>query len=213
MNRRARKAVIALVVAALVVGSALAFAHGVRPAHAASATRVFDRTVVCRTTVGYVRVAAGPGANQPYDGGVLDANGDPSSGALRSPGQPGSGGRPLAGVIAKDDGLELYRGAYVDMKNCTRTTNKVPLTGRGLLAPVAFDVSSVCPTGGRVLVRLRYTYVPGVHNRDFQVGGRLVAAFLAIRSYGTLKPVVFAKLSAGGLKLQFSSARSCTTAT
>jgi hypothetical protein len=202
-----RGLVVAVVVAALVAGSALTHARG------ASATRVFDRTVVCRTTVGYVRVAAGPGTSQPYDGGVLDANGDPSSGALRSPGQPGSGGLPLAGVIAKDDGLELYRGAYVDLKNCSRTTNNVPLTGKGLLPPVGFNVSAVCPTGGRVLVRLRYTYVPGVHNRDFQVGGRMVAGLLAVRSYGTLKPVVFGKLTAGGLKLQFSSARSCTTTT
>jgi hypothetical protein len=169
--------------------------------------------VVCKTTVGYVRVSAGPGTNEPYDGGVLDANGDPRSGALRSPGQPGSGGLPLAGVIAKDDGLERYRGAYVNMNNCTRTTNKVPLTGKGLLAPVAFDVAAVCPTGGRVLVRLRYAYVPAVHNRDFQAGGRMVVAFLAVRTYKGLKPLVFAKLTAGGLKLRFSSAPACTTST
>jgi hypothetical protein len=120
---------------------------------------------------------------------------------------------PLAGVIAKNDGLELYRGAYVDMKNCTRTITKVPLTGRGLLAPVAFDVAAVCPTSGRVLVRLRYTYVPGVHNRNFQVGGRMVSALLAVRSYRTLKQIVFARLTAGGLKLQLSYAGSCTTST
>lgn len=212
-RERGGVSVIVFVVAAFVAGTGLTFDRGTASAQFAAGTRVFDRTVVCRTTVGYVRVSAGPGTNEPYDGGVLDVNGDPRSGALRSPGQTGSGGLPLAGVIAKDDGLELYRGAYVDMTNCARTTNKVPLTRRGLLAPTAFDVAAMCPTGGRVLVRLRYTYVPGIHNRDFQVGGRMVVAFLAVRSYMTLKPVVFAKLSAGGLKLQFSSASSCTTST
>jgi hypothetical protein len=197
-----------IMVALLVAGGALASARDT-----ADAIRVFDRTVVCRTTVGYVRVAAGPGTGEPYDGGVLDVNGDPRSGALHSPGQPGNGGLPLAGVIAKDDGLELRRGAYVDMKNCARTTNKVPLNGKGLLAPVAFNVAAVCPTGGRVLVRLRYTYVPGVHNRDYQVGGRMVVALLAVRSYRTFAPIAFAKLSAGGLQLRFASARSCTTST
>jgi hypothetical protein len=190
----------------LVAGNGLA----VQPA---APIRVFDRTVVCRTTVGYVRVSAGPGTNEPYDGGVLDINGDPRSGALRSPGQPGSGGLPLAGVLAKDDGLELYRGAYVNMNNCRRTTNTVPLTGRDLLAPVAFDVAATCPTGGRVLVRLRYAYVPGVHNRDFQVGGRTVSALIAVRSYRTLRPIVFGRLTAGGLETRLAYAGACTTTT
>lgn len=181
-------------------------------AHAPGPAQVFDRTVVC-TTTGYVRVAGGPGTPAPYDGGALDANGDPRSGALRSPGQPGSGGLPLAGVIAKNDGLELYRGAYVNTKNCMPTRNRVPLTSKGLLAPVAFDVTAVCPTGGRVLVRLRYTYVSGVHNRDFQVGGRMRSAFLAVRSYRTLQPIAFARLDAGGLRMRLSYARSCTAST
>lgn len=211
MKRQPQAAVV--VVAALVVGTAPTFARGVPSAHDASPPRVFDRTVVCKTTIGYVRVAAGPGTPAPYHGGVLDVNGDPGSGALRSPGQPGTGGLPLAGVIAKDDGLERYRGAYVNMSNCTRTTNEVPLTGKGLLAPVTFDVTAMCPTNGRVLVRLRYTYEPGVHNRNFQVGGRMLSALLAVRSYRKLKPIVFARLTAGGLKLQFSYAGSCTTST
>jgi hypothetical protein len=208
-----RKPAVALVVVSLVAGSGVALARGRPSAPAASPTRVFDRTVVCKVSFGYARASAGPGTREPYDGGVLDVNGDPRSGALRSPGQPGHGGLPLAGVIAKDGGLELYRGAYVNMKNCTRTTNKVPLTAKGLLAPVGFNIAAVCPTGGRVLVRLRYTYVPGVHNREFQVGGRMVSALLAVRSYKTLKPIVFARLDAGGLKLRFSSSNSCTTST
>jgi hypothetical protein len=192
----------------LVVGSGIALAS-VRPS---AQLAVFDRTVVCKTRIGYVRVAAGRNNGQPHSGGVLNVNGDSSRGTLAPPGGTAVSGLPIAMVIALTAPDDLhFRGASADMKNCARTTNRVPLTGKGLPAPVAFDATAICPTGGRVLVRLRYTYVPGPHSPDFDVGGRMLSASLAIRSYRTLKPVVFAELTAGGTKLRFFSASSCTT--
>jgi hypothetical protein len=167
-----------------------------------SEIKVFDRTVVCATRIGWISVGGGPRGTDTSHPGTLYVNGDSSSGSL-----------PLAGVQAVTSRPDPppTRGAYLDTKHCSPTTNKVPLTRKGLPAPVAFGADATCPTGGRVLVHLRYTYVPGEHHPYFDVGGRLISASLAVRAYRTLKPVAFAALTAGGRKFQFSSARSCRT--
>jgi hypothetical protein len=66
-----------------------------------------------------------------------------------------------------------------------------------------------CPLG-RVLVRLRYAYVPGAHPAFTEVGGRFISAALAVRSFRTLKPLAFATLTRTGLRAQLYSAASCT---
>jgi hypothetical protein len=164
-------------------------------------TRVFERTVVCKTKIGFVSVGARPIGEGRYHPGILFVT-DNLSGVGTSP--------SFAVVVAVNSGPDLNtRGVSVDTKRCTRTSNAVPLTRKGLPSPVPFGVSAICPTGGRVLVHLRYTYVPGTHHPDLQVGGRTISALLAIRSYKTLKAVAFVKLTAGGTKLQFSYAGSC----
>jgi hypothetical protein len=193
--------IVVFAVALLAVGSGAALASVTPSTEPTGPTKVFDRTLVCKTRIGFVRVSAGAGSSAGEGGFSL--NGDSSRGIF------GPGGLPLANVVAVDPGPEAYRGVYVEMKNCARTTNKVPLTSNGLPAPVAFDVTAICPTGGRVLVRLRYTYVPGAHHRHFQAGGRMLSAQLAVRSYKTLKPVLFVNLTGGGTKLQFFSANAC----
>jgi hypothetical protein len=170
-------------------------------ARVSSEIKVFDRTVVCATRIGWIRVGGGPRGTDASHPGGLYVNGDSSAGSL-----------PLAGVqaVSSNPGPPT-RGAYLDTKHCSPTANKVPLTRKGLPAPVAFGRDATCPTGGRVLVHLRYTYVPGAHHSYFTVGGRLISASLAVRAYKTLKPVAFASLTAGGNTFQFSSAPACRT--
>jgi hypothetical protein len=204
---RFRSVVFVGTAAALIAGAGIAVAALPTARQVGNDVRVFDRTLACKTRSGFVRVFAQTGAAlKPGESGFLDVNGDPASTALGV-----NKGLPIALVVAGDRGPDPNRGARVDMTNCARTTNRVPLTGKGLPTPVAFSVRAICPTGGKALVRLRYTYVPGAHSRDFLVGGRMVSAVLAVRSYRSLKSVAFAKLGAGGTKLQFSYAPACRT--
>jgi hypothetical protein len=53
--------------------------------------------------------------------------------------------------------------------------------------------------------------VPGSHAAGYDVGGRLISAFLAARTYRTRKPLAFARLTANGKTSQLYSAASCTT--
>jgi hypothetical protein len=165
----------------------------------AGGTRVFDRTVVCTTRLGWVRVGGGPLGDGPYHPGILsvaNSNGDTS---------------PFAIVFALNGASGLaQRGAYLDSKRCSPSRTRVPLTRKGLPAPVPFGADAICPTGGRILVHLRYTYVPGAHNPKFPAGGRLVSASLAVRAYETLKPVAFGELTDGGRTLRFTNALGCT---
>jgi hypothetical protein len=202
-----RKVIITLAVASLAAGIGVTFAGGRPSAPAANPTRVFDRTVACKTRVGAVRVLAQTGAARtPGQGGFIDVNGDPSGIGLQT-----GYGLPFALAVADDQDPDVYRGVRVDTKNCTRTANRVPLTSKGLPAPVAFTAKVICVTGAKALVRLRYRYVPGAHDPGLQVGGRMLSAEVAVRSYTTLKPVAFAKLGAEGTSLEFSYASGCRT--
>jgi hypothetical protein len=193
MGYRSRSIIVAVSAAVLLAGPSFG--------RVSSEVKVFDRTVVCGTRIGWISVGGGPRGTNMSHPGQLYVNGDSSGGSL-----------PLAGVqVVSSNPDPTSRGAYLDTKHCSRTTNSVPLTRKGLPAPVAFGADATCPTGGRVLVHLRYTYVPGAHHPYFKVGGRLISASLAVRTYRTLKPVAFAALTAGGRTFQFSTAAVCRT--
>jgi hypothetical protein len=187
-----RSIIVAVLAAGFLIGGSFA--------RVSSEVKIFDRTVVCATRNGLVAVGGGPRGRDASHPGVLHVEGGGSNASsLR-----------LAGVqaVTSSPGLPT-RGAYLDTDHCTRTANRVQLTSKGLPAPVAFGADATCPVGGRVLLHLRYTYIPGEHHPYFDVGGRLVSASLAVRAYKTLKPVAFAALTAGGRKFQFATARTC----
>lgn len=183
----------------LIAECVITVAAGLPSVQVAGSQRVFERTVVCTTRLGWVRVGGGPLGDGPYHPAILtvaNSNGDTS---------------PFAFVFAlKGEAGLKQRGAFVDRKRCRPTRKSVPLTGKGLPAPVPFGADAICPAGGRILVHLRYVYVPGAHNPDFPAGGRLLSAALAVRADKTQKPFAFGKLTAGGTKLQFTNALGCT---
>jgi hypothetical protein len=185
----------------IVAVSAAVFLAGPSFGRLSSEIKVFDRTVVCATRTGWINVGGGPRGRDTSHPGRLSVHGYWSGDSLSLAG--------VQGVSSWPD--PTMRGAYLDPKHCSPTTNSVPLTRKGLPAPVAFGADAICPTGARVLVHLRYAYVPGAHHPFFKVGGRLISASLAVRTYKTLKPVAFAALTAGGRKFQFSTAPACRT--
>jgi hypothetical protein len=182
-----RAVIAAGTVTSLVVGSGVA-AAAITPLDDAEVTKVLDRTLVCSTGEGGPEIEGGPKtAHHPggfslvrrYTGGRTELVG--------------------AGTTA----------AYVDTKYCAPTTNKVPLTRKGLPGPPV--LSGKCPLG-RVLVRLRYTYTstnaePPPYR--YTVFGRLISAYLAVRSYRTPKPLAFAKFTEGGREFELYTAPSC----
>jgi hypothetical protein len=179
--------VLALLLAAVTAVSALPTEHAAAPA------KVFDRTLVCTTGDGGPGIYGAPGPRADRTPGGVGVSRNFTGGSL-----------PLVAAGTRD-------GAYIDKQHCKRSANRVPLTRKGLPGPPAGVGSVKCPVG-RVLVRLRYTYVPGSHPPQSEVGGRLISAAIAVRSYRTLKPLAFADLTAHGGKLQLFSAASCTRA-
>jgi hypothetical protein len=165
-----------------------------------TAARAFDRTVVCADDDGVVTVGSSPLTTHHQGAVVADDAGSMSAGGPTDPAT-----LPFLGA-------DTERGAFLNLKRCVATKIRVRLTRKGLpVPPVLFGTVARCPVSGRVLLRLRYTYVPGPHARGYAVGGRLVSAFLAARTYRTRKPLAFARLTANGNKSQLYSAASCTT--
>jgi hypothetical protein len=165
---------------------------GVAVATEAAAPKVFDRTLVCSTGDGGPSVSGRPAFRSSRHSATLGLTRRYTGGTW-----------PLVYVDSS--------GAYVDAQHCARTTNRVRLTRKGLPnTPLVFG-SVKCPLG-RVLVRLRYSYNAGALPvpRGYSAKGGLISAFLAIRSYKTLKPLAFARLTDKGRKLQLYSATSCT---
>jgi hypothetical protein len=136
--------------------------------------------------------------------GWVSVGASPDAGV--TPGLVSVNGNPAAGTLLPFVGVDTDRGAYVDTRRCRSTNIRVPLTARGLPGPPALvNVGVSCPTPGRVLVHVRYEYVTGAHAKGY-VGGRLVSASLAVRTYKTRKPLAFAKLTVNGTRSQFFNA-------
>jgi predicted aconitase with swiveling domain len=151
--------------------------------------RVLDRTLVCAMGQGSVNVGASPDAG--VTPGVVTVTGNSTGGTF-----------PFVSI-------DTDRGAYIDARHCRSTSIRVPLTPKGLPGPPAVtNTDAACPTPGRVLVRIRYEYLPGPHAKGY-VGGRLRSASLAVRLYKTKRPLAFAKLTLNGTRSQFFSAASC----
>jgi hypothetical protein len=143
---------------------AVALASPAVAAGQGNATKVFDRTWVCST-----------GDGGPTVGGSPVVSGNPASGQVYLVRKYTGGSWPLVTAARRT-------GVFIDSAHCTRTTNRVSLTTKGLPAEPVLVGGMKCPAG-RVLARLRST----------SDNGRLVSAFLAVRSYKTLKPVAFAR--------------------
>jgi hypothetical protein len=159
-------------------------------AQAAPAPTVFDRTLVCATGVAGPKIHGAPrGSFGGARGGVAVA-------------------RTLTGSAPLLIEVGPRSGVFIDKQYCSRSTNRVPLTRKGLPGPPRAFGSVRCPFG-RVLVRLRYTYLPGPHPPSSEVGGRLISAAIAVRTYRTLKPLAFVSLTTDATNLQFYSAASC----
>lgn len=160
---------------------------------AAQPVKIFDRTLVCTTGDG------GPLISAITQTRIFP----PSIGIDRT----FTGGHSTLVVVTAGPKSVLA----VDEQFCKPSTNRVPLTHKGLPSPPSAFGFVKCPVG-RVLIRLRYTYVPGPHRRDADLGGRLISAVLAVRSYRTLKPLALATLSAKGPPVRLYNANVCTPA-
>jgi hypothetical protein len=183
-----RAAVVAAVLTAFVVATAFAGA-ALRPTGLTAPAKVLDRTLVCSTGEGGPMVGGGPKTAM-----------NPGGLGLERQFTGGHTSRVAVGTTS----------AYVDRQYCAPTANRVALSRKGLPGPPTAG-GVTCPLG-RVLVRLRYTYTPTNAEPPpwkYTVLGRLTSAFLAVRSYKTLEPLAFARLTAGGRTFQLYTASSC----
>jgi hypothetical protein len=185
---------------AVVAGASLALATAVDISGGPS-PKVLDKTVVCEDDDFVVTVGSAPKTT--HNRGGLGAD---DAGSMSAPGaNPDLATLPFAAA-------DTDRGAFVNTRRCKPTTIRVPLTRKGLPGPpVAFGAAARCPVAGRFLLRLRYTYVPAPPPppERYMVGGWLISAFLAVRTYRTRKPLAFARLTANGNTSQLYSASSC----
>jgi hypothetical protein len=157
---------------------------------AATPPKVFDRTLVCTSGDGGPRISGQPTRLSDRTGG----------GVLLE--------RTFTGGTEEIFWIDSRWGVHIDRQQCKRSANKVPLTRKGLPGPPMQIGAVKCPVG-KVLLRVRYTYVPAAHPTNTEVGGRMISTEVAIRSYGTLKPLAYAKLTANGKTLRLYSAYSC----
>jgi hypothetical protein len=175
------------VCAVALLGAWGAAAHG----QAEAAAKVFDRTLVCVT-----------GDGGPLISGAPTVSGKPNPGYLLLE-------QRFTGGTAEIFWADSKWGVHIDGKQCTRSTNKVPLTRKGLPGPPLRIGAAECPFG-RVLLRIRYTYVPGPHPTNTEIGGRFISAEMAVRSYRTLKPLAYGTLTKNGRTMLLYSSPSCT---
>jgi hypothetical protein len=157
---------------------------------AATKPKVFDRTLVCASGDGGPRISGQPTRESDRTGG----------GVLLE--------RTFTGGTKEIFWIDSRWGVHIDRRQCKRSANTVPLTRKGLPGPPMQIGAVKCPVG-KVLLRVRYTYVAGAHPTNTEVGGRMVSTEVAVRSYGTLKPLAYAKLTAGGKTFRLYSAYSC----
>src|SRR5919199_4276270 len=198
--------------AVVIVGVAMATA--VIPTEVAAApgaaSAVFDRTLVCATNevagARLVTVWIAPTLpEQPPRAGEIGVNAGPRSGVNANVIRPGT----LAAAFAESG---AFGGALYDRKQCRPTRTRVPLTAKGLPGPaIRYTVNVICPAPKRVLVHLRYTYVPARPLKPLMVGGRLLTASLAVRNAATGKPIAFGALDRAGYRARLYSAAACET--
>lgn len=177
-----------------VFGSVVALLVGVVPTtHAAQSVKTFDRTLVCTTGDGGPKIAAVT-ATRTFPPGINVE-------------RTFTGGHSTLVVVTAGPRSVLA----IDEQFCKRSTNRVPLTPEGLPKPPRAFGFVKCPVG-RILIRVRYTYVPGLRQRGADLGGRLVSAAVAVRSYRALKPLALATLSAKKPLVRLYNANVCTPA-
>lgn len=158
---------------------------------AAVKPKVFDRTVVCSSGDGGPRIFGQP----------FRENDQSAAGSIVLE-------RTFTGGSEEIFWVDARWGVHIDPKQCKRSTNRVPLTRKGLPDPPMAVGGVRCPVG-KFLLRVRYTYVPGEHPTNTIVGGRLLSVEVALRTYTRLKPLAYAKLTAGGKQFRLYGAVSC----
>jgi hypothetical protein len=169
----------------------LAALVGAGAGQAATEPKVFDRTYVCSSGDGGPRIFG-----QPF------RESDRSAGSVVIE-------KTFTGGTHEIFWVDARWGVHVDAQQCKRSTNRVPLTRTGLTNPPMAVGGVKCPVG-KFLLRVRYTYVPGEHPTNTIVGGRLVLAEVAVRTYARLKPLAYVRLTADGKTFRLYSAYACT---
>jgi hypothetical protein len=180
---------------AIALGFAVILAASALGAGGAAQPKVFDRTLICFAGDGGPQISGAPVLDRSHPGGV---------------GLTGTrtGGDNWFLVSAGTHYPTLLSAVAVDDEHCRRTANRVPLSREGLPGPPLGIGAVRCPAG-RVLARIRYTYVPGPRPPSTEIGGRLLSAALAVRSYRTLRPLAFVSLTDSGRKLRLYSSAAC----
>jgi hypothetical protein len=195
-----RQVVAVVVGASLALVAAIEAADAAHPEREAMTTKVLDKTIVCANDDGVVTVGSAQKTTNHRGGVAAD-----DAVSMSAPGATADlTNFPFAAA-------DTDQGAFVNTKRCKPTTIRVALTRKGLPGPpVVFGSAARCAVGTRLVLRLRYTHVPGPAPARYAVGGRLISAFLAVRTYRTSKPLAFARLTANGNTSQLYSASSCS---
>jgi hypothetical protein len=185
-----------------------------RAALSPGASRLIDRTMVCRLTFGSdVDVVASP-RGAPNISGLAFS---PSSGfVLVTSGPRGDLLSDL--VVAARPGVRSAHtrfpaAVYTSSRRCSPSRVLVPLTLSGLPGPpTGFRAEGECTVNGRVLVRVRgLLTAPAewrpVDNAFVGARGRLVEAQIALREHRTRRPLAFVKVGRTGKTQLWTSSR------
>lgn len=184
-----------------------------RPAVSPAASRLIDRTMVCRFAFGSIDVVASP-RGAPNISGIAFA---PSSGfALVNAGVRGD---PLSDLVVaarpgvRSGNFRFPAAVYASSSRCRSSRVRVPLTPSGLPGPpTALRAEDECIVAGRVLVRVRGLLTVPSQWRRFDsafVGarGRLVEGQIALREQRTRRPLAFIKVGRTGKTQLWTSSR------
>ena len=198
---------------------------GVETLSSTTASRVIDRTIICRVPgIGFpdtVRVLGVGGERRRVGGSsssprpfVFPPRIGVSTAQLSGEGEGGF----AVSIRAGPDGNERYGVVALPRTGCKSTSTRGPLASRGLVGgPLrAFQEGYRCDAPARVVVRVRATFSqPTVLRPDPQfrsnlvARGEIVTGSLAVAAAGSRKPIVLASVQdkGGAVRLFVSSSR------
>ena len=191
----------------LVVAGVVALGGAHAGMGAESASRIVDRTLLCRMTgVGYpdparlLRIGAAT-----YDAANSDL---PSSISITNGGA--DSGTNIQIATGSDD--QAPRGyVHHGQTTCSATSIRIPLSRRSLSGgPIPFSKSFDCDVSPRILVRVQGIFErPPRLTRD-GASGDLVHGYLAVATFPDRKPIVFTSIGGGSQQTKvFVSATRC----
>lgn len=206
----------AAIVALLAASLAVAAERIVRDADRAetvTASRIIDRTFVCRLAYGSLDIVVSPRGAPDGVGGRFT-----SSGYARL--TAGSHGDPLSDLVVaarpgfRSPNVRFLGAVYARSRRCVASRATVPLALAGLAGPpTEFLTQGECFIDGRVLVRVRGVLsAPATWRRlngaFVGVGGRLLEAEVAVRDERGRRPLAFVRIGRSG-RTQLWTAQRC----